>query len=77
VNIPSLFFCIIRNNYKFRNLCLCPSICLSVCGTNISRTWHYMKLKFGRFIAQDPRTCSVMCEVVWMSGSRIELCWKK
>ncbi|KAF7669386.1 hypothetical protein LDENG_00193250, partial [Lucifuga dentata] len=47
---------------------------ISVCGTNISRTQHCMKLKFGRYNAQDPRTCSVTCKVVWMSSSRIELC---
>ncbi|KAF7641381.1 hypothetical protein LDENG_00283130 [Lucifuga dentata] len=29
-----------------------------------------MKLKFSRFIAQDPKTCSVTCEVIWMSHSR-------
>ncbi len=48
-----------------RNLCL--SVFLSVCPSIISTTVHPVDFIRGGCIAEDPRRCSVECDVVWMS----------
>ncbi len=45
------------------------SLCLSVCPSNISTTVHPIDLTLGGCIAENPKKCSVKCEVVRMSGS--------
>ncbi len=58
-----LVLCTGANNYKWKeSLSVCPSI--------ISTTVHPIDFILGGCIAEDPRKCSVKCEVVWMSGSR-------
>ncbi len=48
---------------------LCLSVCLSVCPSSILTTVHPIDFTLGGCIAEDPRKCSVECEVVWMSGT--------
>ena len=46
---------------------------MCVCGSIISRTGLCLKYNFGRCLAQNPRTCCVECEAVWMGeGERGE-----
>ncbi len=42
---------------------------LSVCSSIISTAVHLIDFTLGGCISEDPRKCSVDCEVVWMSGS--------
>ncbi len=50
------------SNYKWKEF-------LSVCPSIISTTVHLIDFTLDRCVAEDPRKCSVECEVVWMSGS--------
>ncbi len=59
-----------RGNYKCKESL---SFCLSVCPSIILTTVHSIDLTLGECVAEDPRKCSVECEVVWMSGSP-EIC---
>ncbi len=45
------------------------NLCLSVCSSIISTTVHPIGSTLGVHIAEDPRKCSVKCEVFRMSGS--------
>lgn len=43
---------------------------LSICPLFFLMSGHCTKLKYCRYIAQDPKMCSVKCEVVWMRRSQ-------
>lgn len=60
-----LICCELAYNYKARNLCL--SVRLSVCGSHISRIVHPNYFTLGRFVAEDPSTCSVKFGATWTS----------
>ena len=51
--------CELAYTYKARNLCL------SVCGSHISRTVHPNFFTLGRLVAEDPTKCSVKSGTIW------------
>ena len=45
------------------------SVCMSVCLSHISQTFHTIAFALGRYVARVPIMCTVLCEVVSMRAS--------
>lgn len=55
--------------FKARNLPVCLSVCLPVCGLHISRTLHLIGYTLGMCIVKGPREQSVEFGPIWTSDT--------